>query len=83
MNKYSDVFVQDQNLGLVSQVVESQTKTNIKRLTKTFLTLSLVELANKVGLSSTVEAERLIMDMIEEGGIHARISQKDGTYGVI
>ena len=36
------------------------------------------ELANRVGLSTPAEAERLLVEMIEEGSIHARISQKDG-----
>lgn len=77
-NKHKETFEKDQNWGLVQQVVASQTKTNIKRLTKTFLTLSMSELANRVGLSTSAEAERLLVEMIEEGSIHARISQKDG-----
>lgn len=63
---------------MVKQVSVSQTKSNIKRLTKTFVTLSLSDVASRVGLSSSSEAERLILSMIEEGCIHARISQKDG-----
>ena len=53
-------------------------KTNIKRLTKTFLTLSLEDVAARVGLNSPSEAERWLVIMIEEGSIHATISQKDG-----
>ena len=37
----------DGNLGLVRQVVEIQTRTNIKRLTKTFVTLSLADVASR------------------------------------
>merc|ERR1712228_917452 len=46
--------------------------------TKTFVTLSLEDVAAKVGLSSSKEAEEQIVAMIQEGSIHARISQKDG-----
>ena len=67
-------------MGLVRQVALSQTKSNIKRLTKTFVTLSLSDVASRIGLSSAEEAERQIVAMIEEGRIHARISQKDGEY---
>jgi len=78
ITKYSDVFETDGNSGLVAQASDSQTKSNIKRLTKTFVTLSLEDVAAKVGLSSSKEAEEQIVAMIQEGSIHARISQKDG-----
>jgi len=38
ISKYSDVFETDGNSGLVAQAAASQTKSNIKRLTKTFVT---------------------------------------------
>lgn len=78
VNKYNDVFSTDENLGLVQQVVEAQVKTNIKRLTKTFVTLSLVDVAERAGLATPAEAERRLVQMIQDGAIHARISQKDG-----
>ncbi|TRY71112.1 hypothetical protein TCAL_02399 [Tigriopus californicus] len=78
INKYADTYESDSNSGLVDQVLSSQTKTNIKRLTKTFLTLSLNELAVRVGLANSEEAEKLVVKMIQEGSIHAKISQKDG-----
>ena len=65
-------------MGLVNQVSASQIKTMVKRLTKTFVTLSLAELATRVGLKTPQEAERLIVNMIDEGSIQAKISQKDG-----
>ena len=79
ISKYSVVFENDGNTGLVNQVAISQTKSNIKRLTKTFVTLSLNDVASRIGLNSPDEAERQIVAMIEEGSIHARISQRDGN----
>ena len=55
-----------------------QTRANIKRLTKTFVTLSLDDVATRIGLASPQDAEKQIVAMIQEGSIHARISQKDG-----
>lgn len=78
ITQYSDVFAADKNSGLVGQVSDSLMKTNIKRLTKTFLTLSLEDVAARVGLNNPREAERWLVIMIEEGSIHATISQKDG-----
>ena len=45
ISKYSDVFETDGNSGLVAQAAASQTKSNIKRLTKTFVTLSLTDVS--------------------------------------
>jgi len=71
-------YESDGNMGLVRQVSVAQTRANIKRLTKTFVTLSLDDVATRIGLPSPKEAEKQIVAMIQEGSIHARISQKDG-----
>ena len=46
---------------------------------------TIFKVAAKVGLNTSKEAEEKIVAMIEEGSIHARISQKDGktNYSVI
>ncbi|XP_075086021.1 COP9 signalosome complex subunit 3 isoform X1 [Nicotiana tabacum] len=71
-------FESDNNLGLVKQVVSSMYKRNIQRLTQTYLTLSLQDIANTVQLSSSKEAEMHVLQMIEDGEIYATINQKDG-----
>ncbi|KAG6390090.1 hypothetical protein SASPL_151569 [Salvia splendens] len=76
MNK--DKFESDNNLGLVKQVVSSMYKRNIQRLTQTYLTLSLQDIANTVQLNSAKEAEMHVLQMIQEGDIYATINQKDG-----
>lgn len=58
--------------------MQEQTRTNIKRLTKTFVTLSLADVASRVGLETPSQAEREIVEMIKAGSIHATISQQDG-----
>ncbi|XP_073968774.1 COP9 signalosome subunit 3 [Rhodnius prolixus] len=78
VSKYSDTFIRDGNMGLTKQVLSSLYKKNIQRLTKTFLTLSLSDVASRVQLSGSQEAERYILNMIEEGEIFATINQKDG-----
>ncbi|ALC43544.1 CSN3 [Drosophila busckii] len=76
--KYSDAFTRDNNIGLAKQVATSLYKRNIQRLTKTFLTLSLSDVASRVQLPSALEAERYILNMIKSGEIFASINQKDG-----
>ena len=44
-----EVLQTDENWGLVQQVLQSQTRTNIKKLTKTFITLSLSDVASRSG----------------------------------
>ncbi|KAG4070605.1 hypothetical protein HA402_013525 [Bradysia odoriphaga] len=78
INKNRDVYTRDINLGLVKQVASSLYKKNIQRLTKTFLTLSLADVASRVQLSGPVEAEKYILKMIKSGEIFASINQKDG-----
>ncbi|XP_052197547.1 COP9 signalosome complex subunit 3 isoform X2 [Diospyros lotus] len=71
-------FEIDHNLGLVMQVVSSMYKRNIQRLTQTYLTLSLQDIANTVQLNSPKEAEMHVLQMIQDGEIYATINQKDG-----
>ncbi|KAG6756199.1 hypothetical protein POTOM_039624 [Populus tomentosa] len=69
---------QDNNLGLVKQVISSMYKRNIQRLTQTYWTLSVQDIAKNVQLSSPKEAEMHVLQMIEDGEIYATINQKDG-----
>ena len=73
-----ETFSQDNNLGLVKQVVSSQTRSNIRRLTRTFITLSLSDLAHRVGLASPALVEAELVKMIQSGSIHATISHQVG-----
>lgn len=58
--------MRDHNLGLVKQVVSVLYKKNIQRLTKTFLTLSLSDVASRVGLPGPGDAETYILHMVQE-----------------
>lgn len=78
LSKHREVLQRENNWGLAKQVQESLYKKIIQRLTQTFLTLSLSDMALRVQLPSVVEAEKLVLTMIEEGEIYASISQKDG-----
>ncbi|RWW61078.1 hypothetical protein BHE74_00031877, partial [Ensete ventricosum] len=71
-------FQADSNLGLVKQVLSSLYKGNIQRLTQTYLTLSLQDIANAAQLKTPREAEMHVLQMIQDGEIFATINQKDG-----
>ncbi|XP_064478967.1 COP9 signalosome complex subunit 3-like [Ornithodoros turicata] len=78
LSKHAETYSRDNNTGLAKQCLAALYKKNIQRLTKTFLTLSLADMANRVQLSGPTEAERYIFNMIEEEDIFASINQKDG-----
>ncbi|RZC70037.1 hypothetical protein C5167_033156 [Papaver somniferum] len=80
---HREKFESDTNLGLVNQVVTSLYKRNIQRLTQTYLTLSLQDIANTVQLNTPKEAEMRVLQMIEDGEIFATINQKDGMVGFL
>lgn len=64
INKHKTTFMNDKNMGLVNLVKASLYKKNIQRLTKTFITLSLNDVAARVQLSTAAEAEKYILDMV-------------------
>lgn len=78
-----DKFESDNNFGLVNQVVSSMYKRNIQRLTQTYLTLSLQDIASTVQLSSPREVEMHVLQMIQNGEIFAKINQKDGMVSFL
>lgn len=78
------MFRRDTNYGLIKQVHKSLYKKSIQRLTKTFVTLSLVDVAFRCsiapsgGVAAAKVAEKLIFSMINDGEIYATINQRDG-----
>jgi COP9 signalosome complex subunit 3 len=79
ITKHQDLIRRDENHGLIKQVQSAQTKSSIKRLTKTFLTLSLADVASRAQLAGgPQQAEKYILSMIQDGEIYAKINQKDG-----
>lgn len=59
-----EVFTKDGNFGFVKQVVASLYRRNIQRLTKTYLTLSLEDIATTVNLPNPNAAEMAVLDCV-------------------
>jgi len=76
--EHHEAFKKDGNFGLVKQCIQALYRSNIKRHTRTYLTLSLDQIATSVKLSGPKEAEKFVLKMIENGEIFASINQKDG-----
>ena len=60
----SAIFIRDSNYGLVQQLVSVSNRINIQKLTKTFLTLKLGDVSNRLGMQDPAEAESFILQMV-------------------
>jgi len=76
--QHGQTFIQDNNVGLVKLVLSSMPMRNIQRLTQTYVTLSLQDIAKTAGLAGPEEAEAYILRMVASGEVHARINERDG-----
>lgn len=77
-NKEAATFAADDNLGLLGLVVNKAPRWAIRRLTETYLTLSLSEIGRAVGMENFEEVRRVVLSMIEEGEIDASVDA-DGS----
>jgi COP9 signalosome complex subunit 3 len=59
-----EAYVKDGNWGLVKQASKALVRKNIQRLTQTYLTLSLQDIADNVKLKSKDEAEKILLRMV-------------------
>ncbi|EIE27415.1 hypothetical protein COCSUDRAFT_39091 [Coccomyxa subellipsoidea C-169] len=78
VNSHQQAFADDGNTGLVKLALNARTMRAIQKLTQTYLTLSLADIAAQVGLGSAAEAEQHILRMIDGGQVFARIDEAAG-----
>jgi len=72
-------FQQDNNVALMQGIIQWVHKSNIRKLTRTFVKLSLTDVANRCRLQGGPnEAETFIRSMVERGEIAARIDEATG-----
>lgn len=75
---YGETFKEDINWGLVRQVLKAHKRRSIRKLTDTYVTLSLADMANRAGLRDAASAEAYILGMVQDGEIYATMDQKNG-----
>ncbi|KAF8622982.1 hypothetical protein AX15_006580 [Amanita polypyramis BW_CC] len=68
------LFVMEKNLGLIINAFRRSPRWIVKKLTATYLTLSLADIARAVKIESEAEVRNLLLNMIEAKDISARIS---------
>eukprot|EP01061_Rhynchopus_euleeides_P010841 TRINITY_DN2041_c0_g4_i1.p1 TRINITY_DN2041_c0_g4~~TRINITY_DN2041_c0_g4_i1.p1 ORF type:complete len:438 (+),score=142.05 TRINITY_DN2041_c0_g4_i1:267-1580(+) len=69
------LFVADKNLGLVKQAQAAFVSQQVSKLTLTYDTLSLEDIASSVGLASAEEAEKCLVRMVAKGQVCAQIDE--------
>ncbi|CAK5265621.1 unnamed protein product [Mycena citricolor] len=74
LSKEKQTFSTEKTLGLVTQAVDRAPRWTLKKLTATYVTLSLEDIARLVGIPSEDEVRGLLLSMIETGDISAQIS---------
>jgi len=77
-SEHADAFRKDRNFGLIRQSIDAAVRRTISRLTSTYVTLSLQEIAQAANLKTTKEAEKILVGMIEDGVLYAQMNQRDG-----
>ncbi|KAI0684780.1 hypothetical protein BC835DRAFT_1461684, partial [Cytidiella melzeri] len=76
--KDEELYRTEKNWGLLQQTIARAPQWLIKKLTLTYLTLGLGDIASLIGVATEHEVRALILDMIESDEITASISV-DGT----
>ncbi|EED80649.1 predicted protein [Postia placenta Mad-698-R] len=78
IEKDIETFTNEKNLGLVRQTIDRAPRWLIRKLTATYLTMGLADIAKEVGIETDDEVRAIILNMIDSGDINASISA-DGT----
>jgi len=78
INEHRQLFITEKNLGLIIHAFRRAPRWTLKKLTSTYLTLSLADIAREIKIESITEVRNLLLSMIEAKDISARISP-DGT----
>jgi COP9 signalosome complex subunit 3 len=73
-----EVYQQDKTFGLVKLAIKSHRRREIRKLTNTYVTLALTDMAARAGLDDVRSTESYVLGMIEDGEIFAKIDQKGG-----
>ncbi|KAK7683024.1 hypothetical protein QCA50_013696 [Cerrena zonata] len=74
ISKDIETYNTEKNMGLINQVIQRAPRWLIRKLTSTYVTLGLGDIAKEIGSSSEDEVRATIVSMIEAGEINATIS---------
>lgn len=70
------LFQAQGNLGIVKQLVESLFQKLVCRLSNSYVTITLQDMANKVGVASGENAHNMLVQMVDAKRVNARIDER-------
>jgi len=73
VEKEATLFETERNLGLVRQALEHAPRWAVRKLTATYLTLSLAEIGNAIGIAEESAVREIVLSMIERGEMEATL----------
>lgn len=76
-------FEREGMLGLVNLLVDALLEQKVTRLSKSFMSMSLEDLAMRIGLGSEDAAQALILELSEKGKVNARIDERRRTVELL
>ena len=76
---HGEAYRADGNLGLAKQLAAALPGRGVARLTSTYLTLPLADIAAAAGLAGAAEAEARVLRMVADGDIFATIDARAGV----
>ncbi|KAF2853966.1 hypothetical protein T440DRAFT_295268 [Plenodomus tracheiphilus IPT5] len=71
-----EIWAEDGNTGLVAELLNSQMKTYVSRLSRTFSAIPVLNIANNVGASAD-EIAQYLDKLIKDGHLNARLEETD------
>ncbi|KAG6806845.1 hypothetical protein H0H92_009864 [Tricholoma furcatifolium] len=80
VHREEPTFSLEKNLGLINQALARAPRWTLKKLTGTYITLSLSDIAKAINLPSEDAVRALLLDMIESSDITAHISTDSVTF---
>jgi len=83
LSEFFEEIQKDGNVGLAKQIQKAVVKRNIQKLTSTYVTLAIDDIAKRAKLKSPAEAEQYVLGMIDDGDIIAKINQQKGMISFI
>jgi COP9 signalosome complex subunit 3 len=78
IGEHHQQFSKESNMGMIKQALRAMVRVSIRRLTNTFVTLSLRDIADKGKLQTIEDAEHQVRSMVQAGVLFAKIDQRDG-----
>ncbi|KAL6157139.1 hypothetical protein ACJQWK_07073 [Exserohilum turcicum] len=76
----TEIWAEDGNAGLVSELINSQTRAYVSRLSRTYSAMPVSNIASHLGVTRD-EMARYIEGLIKDGQLNARLEEKDKSGG--